>query len=144
MLTAELTPAERVVLECAARGLTVEQTARRRGVSAETVKTQRRRVLMKLGARRMAQAVRIYDDEQAEVLRSKPGPVRIGQLRAFHAKANALDNWLHREKGESKKLMLAAASTQFDREILHADELNELEAHWCLDQLEADLRSGTA
>jgi DNA-binding NarL/FixJ family response regulator len=52
-----LTPCEIRVLDDAAHGLTVDETADRLHKGAETVKTQRRSILMKLGARNMAQAV---------------------------------------------------------------------------------------
>jgi DNA-binding NarL/FixJ family response regulator len=45
------------VLDCAALGLTVDETAARRGVCRGTVMTQRKAVLRKLGARNMAAAV---------------------------------------------------------------------------------------
>jgi DNA-binding NarL/FixJ family response regulator len=52
-----LSPSELAVLEDAALGLTVAETAVKRHKSPETVKTQRRSVLLKLGARNVAQAV---------------------------------------------------------------------------------------
>jgi DNA-binding CsgD family transcriptional regulator len=52
-----LSPSEREVLEDAALGLTVNETARKRMKGEETVKTQRRSILLKLGARNMAHAV---------------------------------------------------------------------------------------
>jgi DNA-binding CsgD family transcriptional regulator len=52
-----LTPNELGVLEDAATGLTVHESARSRGKSSETVKSQRKAVLVKLGARNITQAV---------------------------------------------------------------------------------------
>jgi DNA-binding NarL/FixJ family response regulator len=52
-----LTDIECKVLDCAALGMTVNQTARYRGVSRGTIQTQRRSVIRKLGVRNMAQAV---------------------------------------------------------------------------------------
>jgi DNA-binding CsgD family transcriptional regulator len=52
-----LTPSEREVLEDAALGLSVVETARKRFKGTETVKTQRRSILLKLGAHNMAHAV---------------------------------------------------------------------------------------
>jgi DNA-binding CsgD family transcriptional regulator len=52
-----LSPSEREVLEDAALGLTVIETARKRMKGEETVKTQRRSILLKLGARNMPHAV---------------------------------------------------------------------------------------
>jgi DNA-binding NarL/FixJ family response regulator len=54
---ASLSPSELAVLEDAANGFTVTETAARRSKSRETVKTQRHAILMKLGARNIAQAV---------------------------------------------------------------------------------------
>lgn len=52
-----LTDVECKVLECAAEGMTVDQTAALRGVSRNTIMIQRRSVLRKTGARNMAEAV---------------------------------------------------------------------------------------
>jgi DNA-binding NarL/FixJ family response regulator len=52
-----LTDIECKVLDCAAAGLTVDQTAAQRGVSRGTIMTQRRSVLRKIGAKNMAEAV---------------------------------------------------------------------------------------
>jgi DNA-binding NarL/FixJ family response regulator len=57
-----LTEIECKVLDCAAEGMTVDQTAALRGVSRGTIMAQRRSVLRKIGARNMAEAVaRGYD-----------------------------------------------------------------------------------
>jgi DNA-binding NarL/FixJ family response regulator len=53
----DLSPSELEVLQDAANGLTVPESASRRIKSPETVKSQRRSILMKLGARNMAHAV---------------------------------------------------------------------------------------
>lgn len=52
-----LTAAELDVLTDAANGLTRAESAAKRFKGSETVKTQRRSILLKLGARNMAQAV---------------------------------------------------------------------------------------
>jgi DNA-binding CsgD family transcriptional regulator len=52
-----LTPTEMDVLLDAADGLTRAESASKRSKGPETVKTQRRSILLKLGARNMAQAV---------------------------------------------------------------------------------------
>jgi DNA-binding CsgD family transcriptional regulator len=52
-----LTPSELAVLCAAANGLSTIETARHLGKSPETVKTQRRSILLKLGARNAPQAV---------------------------------------------------------------------------------------
>jgi DNA-binding NarL/FixJ family response regulator len=54
-----LSPSEVAVLEDAAEGLTVQESARRRLKSPETVKTQRKTLMAKLGARNIANAVAI-------------------------------------------------------------------------------------
>src|SRR4051812_41756802 len=52
-----LTQAELVVLQAAAQGLTVPETARQLHKGAETVKTQRNKIILKIGARNMTHAV---------------------------------------------------------------------------------------
>jgi DNA-binding CsgD family transcriptional regulator len=54
-----LSAAERSVLDDAAEGLTARETALRHAKSLETVKAQRRSILLKLGARNMAHAVKL-------------------------------------------------------------------------------------
>jgi DNA-binding CsgD family transcriptional regulator len=63
-LSVALTPSERLVLGDAADGLTVRESGKRRGKSAETVKTQRKRIMIKLGARNMTHAVGIAASQQ--------------------------------------------------------------------------------
>ncbi|MDQ1435876.1 MAG: Bacterial regulatory protein luxR family [Actinomycetota bacterium] len=55
--TSRLSPSEACVLMDAANGLTVKESASAQHKGAETVKSQRRSVMLKLGARNMAQAV---------------------------------------------------------------------------------------
>jgi DNA-binding CsgD family transcriptional regulator len=55
--TGVLSASEFAVLQDAANGLTVTETALRRSKGRETVKTQRHSILLKLGARNIAQAV---------------------------------------------------------------------------------------
>jgi DNA-binding NarL/FixJ family response regulator len=55
----DLSPSELGVLRDAAEGMTSGESARSRSKSAETVKSQRKSILMKLGARNMAQAVAV-------------------------------------------------------------------------------------
>jgi DNA-binding CsgD family transcriptional regulator len=52
-----MSPSEIDVLRDAAHGLTVSESAASRGKSSETVKSQRKQVLIKLGARNMTHAV---------------------------------------------------------------------------------------
>jgi len=52
-----LTLAQLTVLECAAAGLSARETGERYSRSEETIKTHRRHILAKLGARNMAAAV---------------------------------------------------------------------------------------
>lgn len=56
-LLAPLSLPEIEVLRAAARGLTVVETADALGKGAETVKSQRNRIVLKLGARNMTHAV---------------------------------------------------------------------------------------
>jgi DNA-binding CsgD family transcriptional regulator len=58
-----LSPSEHRVLEDASNGMTVNETAANRSKSPETVKSQRRSILLKLGARNMAQAVGMMSPE---------------------------------------------------------------------------------
>lgn len=60
--TRDLTDCELEVLTDAAAGLTTQETARKRVKGVETVKTQRRSILLKLGARNMAHAVGMTND----------------------------------------------------------------------------------
>jgi DNA-binding NarL/FixJ family response regulator len=52
-----LTPAELTVLQAAAQGLTVPETAVELHKGAETVKSQRNKIILKIGARNMTHAV---------------------------------------------------------------------------------------
>ena len=62
-----LSPSEHRVLEDASNGMTVNETAANRSKSPETVKSQRRSILLKLGARNMAQAVGMMAPEAREL-----------------------------------------------------------------------------
>jgi DNA-binding CsgD family transcriptional regulator len=61
----DLTDCELDVLTDAAAGLTTLETARKRVKGVETVKTQRRSILLKLGARNMAHAIGITNVARA-------------------------------------------------------------------------------
>lgn len=63
----DLTDCELEVLSDAAAGLTTLETAHKRVKGVETVKTQRRSILLKLGARNMAQAVGMMAPEAREL-----------------------------------------------------------------------------
>jgi DNA-binding CsgD family transcriptional regulator len=58
-----LTRAELEVLHAAANGLTVPETAAQLQKGAETVKTQRNRIILKIGARNMTHAVCIATEQ---------------------------------------------------------------------------------
>jgi DNA-binding CsgD family transcriptional regulator len=58
----DLTSCELAVLTDAAAGLTTLETAHKRAKGVETVKTQRRSILLKLGARNMTHAVGLTND----------------------------------------------------------------------------------
>ena len=62
-----LSPSEYRVLEDASNGMTVNETAANRSKSPETVKSQRRSILLKLGARNMAQAVGMMAPDAREL-----------------------------------------------------------------------------
>ena len=55
---AELTPRERDVLECAARGLHAKEIAAALGISPRTVEVHKTRIMEKLGVRNLAELVR--------------------------------------------------------------------------------------
>jgi DNA-binding NarL/FixJ family response regulator len=59
-----LSRSELAVLDDAANGLTVNESAAFRWKSSDTIKTQRRAILHKLGARNMAQAVGMTNNRQ--------------------------------------------------------------------------------
>jgi DNA-binding CsgD family transcriptional regulator len=63
---ADLSPSECDVLDDAAHGMTIRETAASRSKATETVKSQRRSILLKLGARNMTQAVSIMRDDDHE------------------------------------------------------------------------------
>jgi DNA-binding CsgD family transcriptional regulator len=63
--SAALSASERAVLEDAALGLTVGETARKRSKSSETIKSQRRSILLKLGARNMPHAIAVVMHEES-------------------------------------------------------------------------------
>jgi DNA-binding CsgD family transcriptional regulator len=63
--SAALSASERAVLDDAALGLTVGETARKRSKSSETIKSQRRSILLKLGARNMPHAIAVVMHEEA-------------------------------------------------------------------------------
>jgi DNA-binding CsgD family transcriptional regulator len=63
----ELSECELAVLTDAAAGLTTLETARKRTKGVETVKTQRRSILLKLGARNMTHAVGMTSEARHEV-----------------------------------------------------------------------------
>lgn len=61
---AELTPREREVLDHAAAGLTVTETAHRMSRSPRTVKTWRESILRKLAVPNMTAAVAAYREQE--------------------------------------------------------------------------------
>jgi DNA-binding CsgD family transcriptional regulator len=63
----ELSECELAVLTDAAAGLTTVETARKRTKGVETVKTQRRSILLKLGARNMTHAVGLTSEVRHDV-----------------------------------------------------------------------------
>jgi DNA-binding CsgD family transcriptional regulator len=57
LIDSNLTENQTIVLRCAAQGMTTADTAEEMGISPETVKTHRRHVIQKMGARNMRHAV---------------------------------------------------------------------------------------
>jgi DNA-binding CsgD family transcriptional regulator len=74
--TATLSPSEHHVLEDASNGMTVNETAASRSKSPETVKSQRRSILLKLGARNMAQAVGMMGPGESTASAPAAGGIR--------------------------------------------------------------------
>lgn len=62
-----------------------------------------------------------------------------GQLRALHAKCNALDRARESERGAARVSALADASSEFGRALEHFSELSANEASWLLDRLENEI-----
>ncbi|MEZ5101179.1 MAG: helix-turn-helix domain-containing protein [Thermoleophilia bacterium] len=59
-----------------------------------------------------------------------------GQLRAFHAKAGAIDLARRWEKGEAKRRALERVRERFGLdEVPHADGLSQRQASWAIDLL---------
>jgi DNA-binding CsgD family transcriptional regulator len=81
---AVLTPSELEVLCAAANGLTASETAHSLVKGEATVKTQRRQILLKLGARNIAHAVCIAT-EDGIVRCSEPREIEIGAPELFAA-----------------------------------------------------------
>ncbi|MDX6570369.1 MAG: Bacterial regulatory protein luxR family [Gaiellales bacterium] len=76
VLTMDLSRSELDVLEDAANGMTMRQSAFSRSKSPETVKSQRTSVLAKLGARNMVQAVAITVRER-QIANPDIAPIRF-------------------------------------------------------------------
>jgi DNA-binding CsgD family transcriptional regulator len=94
--------AELDVLAGASRGETQAETAARRGCASETVKTQRRVVIAKLGARNMRDAIRIAIEDRIlqsprreiadALLEQRPRPT-AGDAIAPVSRAIAIRDW---------------------------------------------------
>ena len=66
-----LSPREREVLLCAAQGLSLEETSEQLGMSVETAKVHRKRLMAKLGVQNITRAVTLTmstDEEFAEAI----------------------------------------------------------------------------
>lgn len=72
------------------------------------------------------------------------GPITEGQLRAFHAKAHALDKEHGDPRGTAKAAALEYASARFDRPVTSPLDLSAPEASKVLDRLDEDLALVTA
>lgn len=138
----ELSAPELSVLRAAAEGLTVPATAERIGRSVETVKSHRKNVIRSLAARNTAHAVAIaYASGILGKQLQADGEITEGQLRAFHAKAAALDTISNDDRGTAKRETLAAAAEHLGRPIESVNDLTAREASWALDHLEELLNS---
>lgn len=138
-----LTATELKVLAAAADGLTAKATAALLNKSVETVKTQRQKILGKLGARNITQAVAIAVGRK---LVGEPARINDRQELALNAKTSALAKALWQSRQEVKRQVLDRAGQEFGRRIEHFGELSASEASWLLDYLqdEIDQRKGDA
>jgi excisionase family DNA binding protein len=119
--------------------LTVADAAKALAVHEDTV----RRLIARdeLKATHVGRNVRIDERELEAYVRrlrtpEQPSQISTGQLKAFHAKAADLDRLNERPARATKRIILMLASSQFGRAIESANDLDEREASWCLDQLE--------
>lgn len=61
-----LTPGEHDIMRDVMAGMTAWESGEARGTSKNTVRTQRQRILLKLGAKNAAEAVAIYLSERGD------------------------------------------------------------------------------
>lgn len=118
--------------------LTVSEAAERLSVSERTIYRlleDRELERIKVGA-----TTRIPESD-IERFVDRRRPLTAGQLRAFHALAHQLDKEAGRERGESKREALAAATKLFSRQIKSPLDLRVFEASHVLDALEHELIS---
>jgi excisionase family DNA binding protein len=123
--------------------VTVSEAADRLAVHPDTI---RRLIARKeLAAVHVGRNVRIEETELIAYVRRSggraqaDGPITPGQLRALHAKADAIDIRLKQPKRTTKKKLLVSAAQQFGRSFESANEFTETEASWALDLLEEAL-----
>jgi DNA-binding CsgD family transcriptional regulator len=81
-----LTDRETEVLAGAAEGETAAQTGARLFLSSETVKSYRKRIIAKLGARNGTHAVALALRSGLLPLKREPEPVRVRAHRAMHVR----------------------------------------------------------
>ena len=62
-----------------------------------------------------------------------------GQLRALHAKCNALDRARDSERGAARAAALTDACSELGRGVEHFSDLSASEASWLLDRLEDEI-----
>jgi excisionase family DNA binding protein len=124
--------------------LTVAEAADKLSVHEDTV----RRLIGRgeLRAVRVGRALRIEEETLVAYVRGQRPPlatptskITSGQLRALHAKSDALDRALEQPRSSSKRAVLRAAGEHFNRSFESANDLDEKQATWALDQLEAEL-----
>lgn len=146
VVSRDLTATELAVLRAAAAGKSIAETAALLRRSPETIRSNRKRAFVKLGARNVAHAVALANERGLLGHERPPDPpITPGKRDAFHAKCNDLartrwpdDRDEAREEARAiKQQALVSASRQFGREIESVNDLTSSEASWTLDWLEA-------
>ena len=131
------------------RLLTVRQVADHLALHPQTV-----RKLIARGAipsSRIGRAIRVEEGDLAAFIRAGGSARREqtvaleqitpGQLRAFHAKADRTDRITGQPRLSAKRQVLAEASAHYKATLTSANDLDEMQANWCMDRLDeiADL-----
>jgi DNA-binding CsgD family transcriptional regulator len=136
-VTTALTAAELVVLQAAAAGETIRQTADRLHVSAETVKAHRKHIFWKLGAHTIGHA--IATAYERGILGDRGEAASPSQKRLFFFRCDRIDNLAGRPFNTTKKASLARVAAEFGRPIESTNDLTSDEISWILDLLRDEL-----